>query len=304
MTITQAFLTSEISSLWSDNTTGAITPANARTTLNDMVTAIFQTPPLTTVLSGDVSGSGSGPITTTLATVNGNTGTFQGLTVNAKGLVTAANNQNYLTGNQTITLSGNITGSGTTSITTTLASGDASNLTLINNGTSTAVALNKRFVVSVKDFGALGNNTDSTAAFQAAATFFGTTGGPFGVANGGVLLIPKGVYQINAEIDWNAAGISLIGEGVESTKIYVSRNLGASNALFKFTQSNSSYSNVGTNVEGIYIDMQGKTGHAIWMQKPYDGSGLRKVFITQVADSNNAVRIEPDPSNVGDNVSQ
>src|SRR5882672_2619450 len=43
MTITQAFLTSEISSLWPDNTIGSITPANARTTLTDMVTAIFQT---------------------------------------------------------------------------------------------------------------------------------------------------------------------------------------------------------------------------------------------------------------------
>src|SRR6267142_6605984 len=42
MTITQAFLTSEISNLWPDNTTGAITPVNARTTLNDIVTAIFQ----------------------------------------------------------------------------------------------------------------------------------------------------------------------------------------------------------------------------------------------------------------------
>src|SRR5258708_30908670 len=42
MTITQAFLTSEISSLWPDNSVGAITPANARITLNDIVTAIFQ----------------------------------------------------------------------------------------------------------------------------------------------------------------------------------------------------------------------------------------------------------------------
>ncbi len=42
MTITQAQLTSEISNLWPDNTTGAITPANARTTLNDITTAIFQ----------------------------------------------------------------------------------------------------------------------------------------------------------------------------------------------------------------------------------------------------------------------
>lgn len=42
MTITQAFLTSEITNLWPDNNTGAITPADARQTLNDMVTATFQ----------------------------------------------------------------------------------------------------------------------------------------------------------------------------------------------------------------------------------------------------------------------
>jgi hypothetical protein len=46
-------------------------------------------------LSGDTTGSGATAITTTLATVNSNIGTFQGLTVNGKGLVTAATNQNY-----------------------------------------------------------------------------------------------------------------------------------------------------------------------------------------------------------------
>jgi hypothetical protein len=46
-------------------------------------------------LSGDVTGAGAAAITTTLATVNSNVGTFQGLTVNGKGLVTAAVNQNY-----------------------------------------------------------------------------------------------------------------------------------------------------------------------------------------------------------------
>jgi hypothetical protein len=48
-------------------------------------------------LSGDVTGAGAATITTTLVTVNSNVGTFQGLTVNAKGLVTAASNQNYAT---------------------------------------------------------------------------------------------------------------------------------------------------------------------------------------------------------------
>jgi len=48
-------------------------------------------------LSGDVTGAGAATITTTLATVNSNIGTFQGITVNGKGLVTAAVNQSYAT---------------------------------------------------------------------------------------------------------------------------------------------------------------------------------------------------------------
>jgi len=46
-------------------------------------------------LSGDVTTSGS--LATTLATVNPNVGTFQGLVLDAKGRVTAASNQGYLT---------------------------------------------------------------------------------------------------------------------------------------------------------------------------------------------------------------
>jgi len=51
--------------------------------------------PTTLTLTGDVTGSGSGSISTSLPTVNSNVGTYQGLTVNAKGQVTAAANQNY-----------------------------------------------------------------------------------------------------------------------------------------------------------------------------------------------------------------
>ena len=146
----------------------------------------------TITLSGDVTGSGTTSIVTTLATVNSNVGTFNNVTVNGKGLVTAASNvayltaevdpvftswrdtsrspslvyvantggssvptwrklvlndisavavtttstgqllrfdgtnwanwtPNYLTANQTITLSGDVSGSGVTAITTTLA---------------------------------------------------------------------------------------------------------------------------------------------------------------------------------------
>jgi hypothetical protein len=48
-----------------------------------------------TTLTGDVTGTGTGTVTTTLATVNSTVGTYQGITVNAKGLVTSAANQNY-----------------------------------------------------------------------------------------------------------------------------------------------------------------------------------------------------------------
>ena len=48
-------------------------------------------------LSGDVAGAGAATIATTLATVNSTVGTYQGITVNAKGLVTSAVNQSYAT---------------------------------------------------------------------------------------------------------------------------------------------------------------------------------------------------------------
>lgn len=49
----------------------------------------------TITLSGDVTGSGATSISATLATVNANIGAFNHLTVNGKGLVTAASNLNY-----------------------------------------------------------------------------------------------------------------------------------------------------------------------------------------------------------------
>ena len=82
---------------------------NARLTGNQTIT-----------VSGDASGSGATAIALTLATVNSNVGTFNNVTVNAKGLVTAASNISYLTGNQTISLTGEATGSGATSIAVTL----------------------------------------------------------------------------------------------------------------------------------------------------------------------------------------
>lgn len=55
--------------------------------------AVTTAPNKTITLSGDIAGSGTTAIATTLRNVNANIGTFQGITVNAKGQVTAAVSQ-------------------------------------------------------------------------------------------------------------------------------------------------------------------------------------------------------------------
>jgi hypothetical protein len=96
-------------------------------------------------LSGDVSGSGATAIAAALATVNANVGAFQGITVNAKGLVTAATNQNYaplasptFTGTAAfvgtdLTIPAAVTANGATTITWT--NGEAQNVNMTGNAT-------------------------------------------------------------------------------------------------------------------------------------------------------------------------
>jgi hypothetical protein len=103
-------------------------------------------------LSGDVTSNAT--LVTTLATVNANVGTFQGLTVNAKGLVTAAANQGYGVGTLTgVTAGTGLSGGGTSgnptvSLTTPVAVANGGTGTtsltgqavLLGNGTGAVVA--------------------------------------------------------------------------------------------------------------------------------------------------------------------
>lgn len=100
---------------FSGSTAGLVRRTGSATYALD--SASYLTANQTITLSGDVSGSGTTAITATLPTVNANVGTFQGITVNAKGLVTAAANQSYAplaspTFTGTVTSTGNITANG------------------------------------------------------------------------------------------------------------------------------------------------------------------------------------------------
>jgi len=88
--------------------TGIVTLNHGDLTDWAAATATFLTGNQVITLGGDLTGLGTTNITATLANVNVNVGTFQGITVNAKGLVTGASNMNYaplnsppLTGNPT-----------------------------------------------------------------------------------------------------------------------------------------------------------------------------------------------------------
>jgi len=115
------------------NTTGSA--ATLTTTRNIAITGD---------LAWNVDFNGSAAVTAvgTLATVNSDIGTYNNVTVNAKGLVTAASNVSYLTTNATITISGDISGTGTTAITATLATVNS------NVGTYAGITVNGKGLVT------------------------------------------------------------------------------------------------------------------------------------------------------------
>lgn len=147
----------------------------------------------TAVLASNVSG--------TVAIANGGTGqTTQAAALTA------------LLGSSTVP----VANGGTNATTATAAT---SNLQYLQGGTgSVARSLTSRFqdVISVRDFGALGDGAhDDTAAIQAAITYV------LSLANGGAVYLPQGTYKVTAQINIpNTANISfrLYGAGA-ATKI-------------------------------------------------------------------------------------
>ena len=111
---------------------------NGKGLVTAVSTASVSIPSGTITLTGDITASGTTGSSTsvTLATVNSNVGTFNNVTVNAKGLVTAASNVSYLTA-ESDTLA-TVTGRGATTSTNTSFSGK---LAVGTSSTSSLVSL-------------------------------------------------------------------------------------------------------------------------------------------------------------------
>jgi hypothetical protein len=136
-----------LATLMTGATSGFLKKTAADTYVLD--TSTYLTANQTITLSGDVTGSGTTAIITTLATVNSNVGTFNNVTVNGKGLVTAASNVAYLTSFteadtlQTVTTRGATSNVATISLTAnTASSGTGSGTLVVTGGVGIGGALN------------------------------------------------------------------------------------------------------------------------------------------------------------------
>lgn len=136
----------------------------------------------------------------TLATVNSNIGTFNNLTVNSKGLVTSASNVAYLTGNQNITISGDASGSGTTSIGLTLAT---VNSNVGSFSYPTIVVNNKGLITSIS------SNTPVTSVSPGTGIGLSGSNGSVTISNNGVTSIAGTSNQVSLSSSTGGVTVSL-----------------------------------------------------------------------------------------------
>jgi len=195
-------------------------------------------------ISGDVDGTGTTAITLTLDTVNSNVGTFQGITVNGKGLVTAASNQSYLTANQTITLSGDLSGSGTTAIDAQIAANAVGTAEIANANVTYAKIQN------VANNRVLGNTSGAAAAPSEIVL-------PLAVANGGTGVVTA------AAAPWVGVG----GDTMSGALAILAGDLTVNAAIFAGdgVSTGDAILGVGRGRVGsgnAYLDLHGQSGTA------------------------------------------
>jgi hypothetical protein len=235
---TAAQLNTEINSKFPDQNVGAITPFIFRQLTLDMVASSVGT--TITALTGDVTATGPGSAAATLASVNGNVGTFGSvtvcstITVNAKGLITAINSA---TCTPSIIA---VTGLGTGVATALGVSVGTAGAPIVNGGALGTPSSGT--LTSVSGLPIAGVTGWGTGVATALGINVGTAGAP--VVNGGALGTPSG-GTLTSATGLPAAGVvgtaATLGAAQSFTKAQRGTpvNVGISTATFTPSFDNS-----------------------------------------------------------------
>jgi hypothetical protein len=147
-------------------------------------------------------------------------------------------------------------------------------------------------VVSVKDFGAVGDGVaDDTAAIQAAITAAYNSGG-----ERGVVFLPKGTYRVTGTLDLIGTGVSITGEGAFRGSVLYADFTGGACLRVKGRYSrienliidgNTAVRNSSANDHGILISPVDQVGVNCWFTnvegveiKNQGGDGIRSIAAT------------------------
>jgi hypothetical protein len=168
-------------------------------------------------------------------------GTYNNVVVNTFGLVTSASNIAYLTTNQSITLSGDVSGTGATSITTTLA-------TIGSVGTYTAVVTDSKGRVSVGanmtfTGDATGTATNATVALTLAAT--GVSAGTYTKVTVNTKGLITSATNLSSSDVTTALGFTPSTPVVTTTGTYNTVVINSSGQVISATNSSSGTGNIG-----------------------------------------------------------
>lgn len=184
-----------------------------------------------TYTSPSIDGTGDVTAVATLATVNSNVGTFNNVTVNGKGLVTAASNVSYLA---SITATGDVTGTGGASLPLTLATVNSNVGTFGSTTAIPVVTVNAKGLVTAVTTAAIssslsiagGTGTDTVAVGTDTLTFAGGTGVTTAVTNNQVSFAIGQAVAPTDNVTFNNVTVNgtLTSDDITSASISVSGN--------------------------------------------------------------------------------